>query len=161
MGSGTGAVTCEIARLLRPGDALDCYEIDAGFAQYLRQRVATDRQFEAARDSIRVHASPAQTAEAEDRIDFVICSVPLNNFEPAGVQEIFDAGAQLLHGRGWFTYFEYVALPSLRRLFVSAKESARIDAVRRAKREYDAAGVETQIVWANVPPARAVHRRLG
>ncbi len=161
MGPGTGAVTCAIAQFLRPGDSLDCYEIDVGFANYLRQRVANDGRFDAVRESIRVHATAAQTARLDERAHFVICSVPLNNFEPATVHEIFGAGTRLLKGRGWFTYFEYVALPSLKRLFARPAEGKRIDGVRRAKRQYGARGVETDVVWANIPPARAVHRRLG
>ena len=83
MGPGTGAITLEIARLLRPGDRLDCYEIDDGFASYLRERVATDELFEAIRDGVRVHVMPAQEARLDSAAQFVICSMPLNNLAPA------------------------------------------------------------------------------
>ena len=160
MGPGTGAITREIARLLRPGDMLDCYEIDDGFASYLQQRVATDELFEAVRDGVRVHVMPAQAASLDSAAQFVICSLPLNNLAPEAVHDIFRTGARLLDGRGWFTYFEYIALPALKRRFTGITERQRIDEVRRVKRRHGARGAETQVVWANLPPARAVHRRL-
>ena len=65
MGPGTGAITREIACLLRPGDTLDGYEIDDGFASYLRQPVATDELFESVRDGVRMHVMPAQAASLD------------------------------------------------------------------------------------------------
>ncbi len=126
MGPGTGAITREIARLLRPGDMLDCYEIDDGFASYLQQRVATDELFEAVRDGVRVHVMPAQAASLDSAAQFVICSLPLNNLAPEAVHDIFRTGARLLDGRGWFTYFEYIALPALKRRFTGIDLTPRL-----------------------------------
>jgi phospholipid N-methyltransferase len=158
MGPGTGVITREIARILQPGDALDCYEIDVGFARCLRQRVAIDELFEPVRDSVRVHVMPAQEARLESDAQFVICSVPLNNLSPSAVRDIFATGTRLLGGKGWFTYFEYIALAALKRPFANAAERLRIDGVQRAKGNHGAGATETQLVWANLPPARAVHR---
>lgn len=160
MGPGTGVITLEIARLLRPGDALDCYEVNAGFASRLRRRVATDKVFEPIRSGVRVHALPAQAARLDGNAQFIICSVPLNNLAPGVVDAIFGAGVRLLGAQGWFTYFEYVALTKLKRYFAGAAERQRIDAVRSAKNRHGAGVTETQVVWANIPPARAVHLRL-
>ena len=159
MGPGTGAITREIARLLQPGDALDCYEINEGLARHLQHRVATDELFEAVRDRVCVHMMPAQFAHLENAARFVICSVPLNNLEPEAVDNIFRVGARILGRRGWFTYFEYIALPTLKWYVSDAVERRRIEGVWKAKRMHRAGHTETEIVWANIPPARAVHRR--
>ena len=159
MGSGTGAVTREIARLMRPGDSLDCYEIDDGLASYLQRRVASDQLFDAVRGRVRVHVMPAQAARLDGVAQFVICSVPLNNLAPGAVRDIFGTSDRLLGGGGWFTYFEYIGLPALKRRLSGAAERRPLDGVQQVKREHRGGGAETQVVWANIPPARAVHRR--
>ncbi len=157
MGPGTGAVTRGIVEAMQPDDKLDCFEINPEFADYLRRVVATDPAFEASRHQIKVHTADASHAVIDAPADYVICSVPLNNLPPAAVEAILEAGARLLAGDGWFTYFEYVLLPRLRGATAAHGERERIRAVQQLKAQFSGAGTCSRIVLPNLPPARAVH----
>ena len=160
MGPGTGAVTRSIAAEMGPDDTLDCYEIDAGLAAYLRRTIQSEPAYAKARERIHVHCLPAQKATSDQPVDLVICSVPFNNLEPELVESILRSGLRLLHTSGSLTYFGYTMLPRLRRLFATTSERVRIDGVTRVKNEF-ARGhlLTTQLVLANVPPARTVTLR--
>ena len=157
MGPGTGAVTRRIVEAMQPEDQLDCFELNPDFADYLRHLIASDSDFDECRQRIRVHTDDASRAEIDEPADFVICSVPLNNLPGAGVSAILEAGRRVLAGQGWFTYFEYVLLPRLRRATVAASERERILGVRALKSDFRADGAWSRFVLFNLPPARAVH----
>jgi phospholipid N-methyltransferase len=161
MGPGTGAVTAAIAAAMGPEDRLDCYEINPEFAEYLRERIAADHAFGAGRERIVVHCAAAQEAEPGEPVDFVVCSVPLNNLPPDAVESIFERGFELLAGGGWFTYFEYPVLPRIKRLFCSPAERERIDGVTAVKERRSSTGAASAVILRNIPPARAVHLRVG
>ena len=61
---------------------------------------------------------------------------------------------------GVLTYFEYIALQALKWRFAGATERQRINGVWQVKRRHRADGADTQVVWANLPPAWAVHSHL-
>lgn len=160
MGPGTGAVTTAIATAMGPRDTLHCYEINPEFAEFLRERIRTRPEYAAVRDRITVHCAPAQEARPGGPVEFVICSVPLNNLPAAIVDSIFDRGFELLSTGGWFTYFEYPVLPRIKRWLSRDPERTRIDEVAAAKRSRKAAVRESAIVLRNIPPARAVHLQV-
>lgn len=160
MGPGTGAVTRSIAAAMGEQDRLDCYEINADFAEFLRRAVANDAEYHAVADRIVVHSMAAQEATAGHAVDAVVCSVPLNNLPGPVVTEIFECGIRLLRGNGTFTYFEYPWLLSLRRPMVGAEERRRIDEVGAVKRRMNRHRESATLVLRNLPPARAVHLRF-
>jgi phosphatidylethanolamine/phosphatidyl-N-methylethanolamine N-methyltransferase len=157
MGPGTGAITRHIARTMRAGDRLDCYEINPRFASFLERAVGSHAAYAQARDRIRVHCTPAEEAAPTGPVDFVICSIPLNNLPPVAVRRIFVTGFEMLEHRGWFTYFEYPWLPQIRGLFASAEERRRSERVRDVKREFASESALSHLALLNLPPARAVH----
>lgn len=157
MGPGTGAVTRRIGEAMRAGDRLDCYEINPDFADFLGAAVASEPGYAAVRERIRIHCSPAEEAAPAGPVDFVICSIPLNNLPAPAVRRILATAVEMLGDSGWLTYFEYPWLPRLRGLFVGAEERRRIAAVREAKSEFLGDGIRTRLVLLNLPPARAIH----
>ena len=157
MGPGTGAVTRGIVDAMQPQDQLDCFELNPEFADYLRERVASDPAFAAGRPRIRIHTGDASRAQIDEAADFVICSVPLNNLSVEAVASILDAGRRVLAGKGWFTYFEYVLLPRLHRATAGNRERDRIRAVRALKADFRGDTSSSRLVLLNLPPARAVH----
>lgn len=159
MGPGTGAVTRAIAAAMGPADRLDCWEINPRFADYLRQRVASESAFAGVRERITVHCAPAQEASREDPASFVICSVPLNNLPAAMVESIFIRGFELLPPGCCFTFFEYPVLPRLKYLLADSNERHRIDAITAIKKRFRRDRSSARIVPVNLPPARAVHIR--
>ncbi len=157
MGPGTGAVTRVIATALRSHDHLDCVEINPEFARYLRELIDRETAFDGARERIDVHVGDAREIRLAGHADFVICSVPLNNLPVEAASAILASGVELLGGHGWFTYFEYVGLPRLRKVTAPTTERDRLDGVRAAKAAFAAGRARSRIVWRNLPPARAVH----
>lgn len=157
MGPGTGAVTRSIAEAMRPHDRLDAYEINPRFAHYLESAVASAPEYRHARDRIAVHCAPAESAEVDRPVDFVICSIPLNNLPPATVRAVFRAGFAMLGDHGWFTYFEYPGLPRLKARLSSRPERRRVREVREAKAGLSGPDAVRRLVPLNIPPARAVH----
>ena len=89
VGPGTGAVTAEIVRLLRPGDQLDIVEINADFVAYLGQRFESEPAFRRKREQCRIMHQPLQEVPGEYAYDFMISGLPLNIFPLPLVQDIY------------------------------------------------------------------------
>src|SRR5262249_11814489 len=100
VGPGTGAVTAEIARQLRPGDRLDIVEINEHFVEVLRRRFADDPRFQRHAGQVRLIHAPLQDVAGEGLYDFMVSGLPLNNFPLALVREIFRAYRRLLKPEG-------------------------------------------------------------
>jgi phosphatidylethanolamine/phosphatidyl-N-methylethanolamine N-methyltransferase len=159
VGPGTGAVTCEIARRLRPDDRLDCVEINEHFARLVRERIDSDEVFAPHAGRVRVIHAPVEEVAGESAYDFIISGLPLNNFAAGQVEAIFATFRRLLRPGGVLSYFEYALVRRLKMPFVGRGERGRLRDVGRVVGRYIAAHqVRRELVLANVPPA--VVRRL-
>ncbi len=162
VGPGTGAVTAELVRQLRPGDQLDIVEINPAFAAHLQRRFEAEPEFRRCKDQCRIVNAPVQEVEGEGIYDALISGIPLNNFELALVEDIFRSYARLLKPAGTLSYFEYVAIRALKMPFVSVPERmrlTRLTAYLETKLQEHQVGEE--IVMMNVPPAVARHLCFG
>lgn len=161
VGPGTGSVTKEIVRHLRPGDRLDLVEINAHFVDVLRQRFARDPDFAPQRDRVAVVHGAAEALPGEGVYDFIVSGLPLNNFPVEQVRTIFRAYDRLLKPGGTLTYFEYVFIRQLKVPFVNRRERRRLFRVGRVVggyiRDYQ---VRRERIFINVPPATVRHLRL-
>lgn len=154
VGPGTGSVTRAIARLMRPGDRLDAVEINARFAQLLRDRIAREPAFELFKGDIAVIASPVQELLGESVYDYIVSGLPLNNFTGADVRSIFRTFTRLLKPGGVLTYFEYPLVRSLKVPFVNRAERRRLFRVGRLVGQYIGRHqVRRERIFLNVPPA--------
>src|SRR5437899_2397181 len=131
VGPGTGAVTAEIVRQLRPGDRLDIVEINGHFIDVLRRRFAEERLFQSRSGQVRLIHAPLQDVPGEAVYDFMISGLPLNNFPLALVRDIFKAYRRLLKPGGVLSYFEYILIRQLKTLFVSRREQRRLHILGR------------------------------
>ena len=162
VGPGTGAVTAEIVRQLRPGDQFDIVEINADFVAYLGQRFAEEPDFRKRQAQSRIIHSPLQEVPGEHVYDFVISGLPLNNFSLELVADIYRSYERLLKPTGTLTCFEYVWIRAMKMPFVGASERDRLqrltvfleDKIRRHQ-------IDQEIVFLNAPPAVARHLRFG
>jgi phospholipid N-methyltransferase len=158
VGPGTGAVTAEIVRRLRPDDRLDIVEINGHFVEVLRRRFAEEPPFQARADQVRVIHGPLQEVPGEGVYDFLISGLPLNNFPLPLVRDIFRAYRRLLRPGGVLSYFEYIAVRRLRGLFAGRRERRRLHVLGRVlDRNIRVYQVRAQQVFLNVPPAVARH----
>jgi phosphatidylethanolamine/phosphatidyl-N-methylethanolamine N-methyltransferase len=162
VGPGTGAVTAEIVRNLRPGDALDIVEINAKFVEVIERRFAEEPEFKRRRGQAKVIHSPLQEVPGEAVYDFMISGLPLNNFSLALVEDIFRSYQRLLKPAGILSYFEYLAIRDLKIQFVADAERQRLQSLSLyLEKKIAAHQIAADNVPFNVPPAVARHFRFG
>lgn len=158
VGPGTGAVTAQIVKLLRPEDRLDIVEINAQFVAVLKRRLADEPDFHRCRDQIQIIHAPLQEVPGHGVYDFLISGLPLNNFALSLVREVFDCYQRLLKPGGVLSYFEYLCVRTLKMPFVSPAERKRLKVLGRfLKRRIARHQIGQQKVLRNFPPAVARH----
>lgn len=161
VGPGTGAVTAAIVQNLRPGDQLDIVEINAEFVAVLERRFAEEPQFRRYRAQTRIIHAPLQEVPGVAVYDFMISGLPLNNFSLDLVRDIFRSYRRLLKPQGILSYFEYLAIRTLKMPFVSAVERERLAALGAfLQQQIHIAQIGEEAVYLNVPPAAARHLRF-
>ena len=100
VGPGTGSVTKEILRHLKPADRLDLVEVNARFINLLHERFEKEWQFRFYRDQVDLIHSAVEALPGEGLYDFIVSGLPLNNFPPGTVRTIFRAYGRLLKPGG-------------------------------------------------------------
>jgi len=161
VGPGTGAVTAEILRQMRAGDRLDIVEINAHFIDVLRRRFDEEPLWRARKHQATLIHGPLQEVPGTGVYDYMISGLPLNNFPLALVRDIFRAYQRLLKPGGTLSYFEYLAIRDLKRMFVSRHERRRLSVLGKfLQRRIRAFQVGEDWVFLNVPPAVARHFRF-
>jgi phospholipid N-methyltransferase len=161
VGPGTGAVTAEILRRLRPGDRLDIVEINEQFIEVLKRRFDEEPLFRGRRSQVNLMHAPLQEVPGSGCYDFMISGLPLNNFPMALVRDIFRSYQRLLRAGGILSYFEYLWIRPMKRTLVGAGEKQRLHVLTRfLERKIAAAQFREDWVFFNVPPAVARHFRF-
>ncbi len=162
IGPGTGAVTAEIVRQLKPGDQFDIVEINPDFVAYLGQRFSEEPDFRRRRSQTRIMHCPLQEAPGEQVYDFMISGLPLNNFSMELVEDIYRSYERLLKPGGTLSYFEYVWIRAMKMPFVEAAQRDRLRALTTyLETKIRRHQIGEEIVFLNVPPAVARHLRFG
>jgi phosphatidylethanolamine/phosphatidyl-N-methylethanolamine N-methyltransferase len=160
-GPGTGSVTREILRRLRPSDRLDIVELNDQFVQRLNDCFQHDPRFAPHRHQVTIIHGPVQEVAGEDRYDAIVSGLPLNNFPVELVQEVFSAFTRLVKPGGILSYFEYEFVRQLKTPFVNRAEKQRLDGVGQLVGSYIRNfEVQRKRVLMNVPPAIARCLRL-
>jgi phospholipid N-methyltransferase len=161
VGPGTGSVTAQILRHLRPDDHLDAVEINAHFVTLLERRFLDEPRFRRYHDQVRLIHAPVEELLGDRVYDFIISGLPLNNFPTAQVRDIFRAFNRLLKPGGMLSYFEYVLIRQLKTPFANRRERRRLYRVGRVVGQYIGAyQFRRQHVLMNVPPAIVRHLRF-
>jgi phosphatidylethanolamine/phosphatidyl-N-methylethanolamine N-methyltransferase len=162
VGPGTGAVTREIVRGLRPDDRFDIVEINGAFVAHLEERFAAELDFRRHRAQCRVLHAPLQQVPGAACYDFIVSGLPLNNFSLGLVEDIFASYQRLLEPHGTLSYFEYLAIRALKMPFVAPQERDRLERLtvylEEKIRRYQ---IGSEEVYCNMPPAVARHFRFG
>jgi phospholipid N-methyltransferase len=161
VGPGTGAVTREIVRALEPEDRLDLVELNDRFVAHLTGKLASDGQFAAAKDRVRIIHAPVQQVPADVSYDLIVSGLPLNNFTPELVREIVEKLWNLLAPGGKLSFFEYIAIRRAKAAVSSRAERLRLAEIESILsdllRKHE---VRRDRVLRNVPPAWVHHLQL-
>jgi phospholipid N-methyltransferase len=162
VGPGTGSVTREIVRHMRPGDVLDAVEINPTFIEILERRMERDPVMAERRDDVRLILAPVQELPGDDVYDFIVSGLPLNNFCCPDVRSIFAAYMRLARPSAVLSYFEYVLVRELKTPFVGKSERYRLARVGRLVRRFIRRHqTDCRHIWLNVPPAIVRYLKLG
>jgi phospholipid N-methyltransferase len=162
VGPGTGAVTAEIVRQLKPGDQFDIVEINADFVAYLGQRFSEEPDFRRRQSQARIMHCPLQEVPGEQVYDFMISGLPLNNFSMDLVEDIYRSYERLLKPGGTLSYFEYVWIRAMKMPFVEPAQRDRLRSLTAfLETKIRRHQIGEEIVFLNVPPAVARHLRFG
>jgi phospholipid N-methyltransferase len=153
-GPGTGALTTEIVRHLRPGDHLTLCEINSCFVRHLENRLLEDEALSPYAHQITIHHGAVEDIGAEDYFDHIISGLPFNNFPPALVRKIFHAFMSAAKPSGTISFFEYIGIRKLKAPFLSDEERERLDEVESIIKEFMDRG-ERHMTLLNLPPAWA------
>jgi phospholipid N-methyltransferase len=130
-GPGTGALTLEIVQHLRKGDHLTLCEINKEFIRHLQRRYRHDPKLKPWRNQVTIHYGPVEELEAPERFHHIVSGLPLNNFEPELVRNIFVAFEAMLRPGGTVNFFEYVGVRTLKAPFVDEAERTRLRMVEQ------------------------------
>jgi phospholipid N-methyltransferase len=161
VGPGTGSVTKEILRHLRPGDHFDAVEINSHFIEMLRKRLEREWYRHPLRDCIHLIHAPVEELIGAGVYDYIVSGLPLNNFPVGQVRKIFRAYDRLLKPGGTLTYYEYVFIRQLKTPFAGRRERRRLHCVGRVVGNYiDNYQVRRERIFINVPPATVRHLRF-
>lgn len=161
-GPGTGVVTAEIAKVLRPDDRLDVVEVNGEFIQFLRQRIDTDPAFAGKQGQIELIHAGLETVAGEARYDHIISGLPLNIFPSGLAREILKCYRRLLVPGGMLTYFEYIAARRMQWPFASKNQRRRLHRTgKRVTTLVQSFQVRCRSILLNLPPAFVRHLQIG
>ncbi|HLR32390.1 MAG TPA: rRNA adenine N-6-methyltransferase family protein [Fodinibius sp.] len=132
VGPGTGPLTKQIVKCLRPIDQLDVVEIHKKFYQIVKSRY---RQ-----PNLQIHHSDILQFQPDYKYDYIFSSLPYENMPEEISQEIWKKKLTLCSPDACISYFKYVK-------FRNFKSDFEEDLVKKY-------GQNKKIVLRNLPPAK-------
>lgn len=150
-GAGTGVFTQAIVDKLGPNEQLDVIEINPEFCRRLQKKYIEHK-------NVTIHQGSILDWKPPYQYDVVISSLPFNLFKASQVTSILDHYCEIAKPEGVLSFYEYMALPRLKRMFL--KPGARhnlqetLDVIREFKEKFE---MRTDKVFANFPPACVHH----
>lgn len=161
VGPGTGAVTRHIVAAMAPQDQLDLVELNEAFVRSLEQRFQQEPAFHAVAARARVLHSAVEDLPADQHYDVIVSGLPLNNFSAELVESILASLTGRLANGGTLSFFEYIAVRTMRGAISSKGERQRLRGIGRAMHAVlDKHEIRRDAVLLNVLPAWVHHVRI-
>lgn len=161
VGPGTGAVTSTLVQRLRPQDRLCLIEVNEAFVACLRDALRTKPAYRAVADRCDLVHGRVEDLPGDGTYDVIVSGLPLNNFAVDDVRRILAQFSRLLRPGGVLSFFEYIAIRSVKSVVSGRADRERLRAIgtvlsdaltgREFKRDW---------IWPNVPPAWVHHVRF-
>lgn len=132
IGAGTGPLTKQIAKHIRPEDQLDVVEIHKKFFQIVKTKY---RQ-----DNIQAYHSDILQFESSHQYDFIFSSLPYENMPEEVSRQIWEKKLSLCASDAYISYFKYVKFRNF-----------KSDFEEKVVKKY---GQDKKFVFLNLPPAK-------
>lgn len=160
VGPGTGGVTKQIVKLLKPGDELIVCEINPRLLKLVQaklEKVSIDKRIR-----ISFVCAPVQELVGKFKkgyFDAIISSLPFTNFPPELVSEILALYRRLLRKGGILTFYEYLALRKVGQIFRKSAERKRVTEVDKVLFNWEKelrgkSKITRTVSFLNLPPAK-------
>lgn len=133
VGAGTGSLTKQIAKHLRPQDSLDIVEIHKKFYQIIGSKYRL-------KDNIRIHHADILNFHPQKKYDFIFSSLPYENMPEEITKQIWEKKLKLCSQKAYISYFKYLKFGD----FKSDFEEKIVKAYKHNKK----------LVFLNIPPAK-------
>ena len=162
VGPGTGVISQEILRQINPDDELHLVESDHDFCAQLREKFAHVPNIKIIEGSITdFNPEIDMHMPALQKYDVIISGLPFNSFDKSTVEKILSKYENLATEGGAVSYFEYLFLPTLLKLFIEKRKANQLDQLLKLKEAfYNKFGKNKERIWVNMPPAQVVHHTL-
>lgn len=157
IGPGTGPVTKEIVAALGPNDRLDLIEINEHFVEVLEHRFKNEPDFQAVSERTRILCRPIEEVARDESYDVLVSGLPLNNFSVAEVEHILGIFEELARPGARLSFFEYIAIRSIKGVVSRRGERERLQGIGRAMDQFLERETNRDGVWRNIPPAWVHH----
>ncbi|MEZ5314720.1 MAG: methyltransferase domain-containing protein [Chlamydiales bacterium] len=153
VGAGSGALTKHLIPKLRKNDTLDLVEIDPYFCLQLKKKYSHFPY-------IKIHQISILEFE-KNNYDVVISSLPINAFKSSCVDKILIKYKTLVKQGGVISYFEYMGLGKIKKLYLLGKLQVDFNTILLLKKNFvESYCTEVNKIWWNFPPARVFHCQM-
>ena len=160
-GPGTGPFTIPLIRRMGTQDHLDLCELNDGFIHYLKTRFEDEPMYHRNHDRIEIFHCPVQELQGTEKYDYIVSSLPFNNFEPELVLDILNNYRRMIKPGGSMSFFEYAFVRNVKKAVVRGNERIRIERVGEVITNFvNEHAVKKEIVLLNFPPARVYYCQL-
>lgn len=158
VGPGTGTITKQIIAKLRPGDELVLVEVNTQFCQLLDEKIRGDWKPALEGISCQIECCVMEDLDPGKKFDYIISSLPLNNFSHQEVKAILDSYQKLLNPNGKLSYYEYLYVREIqKKLSLIRRNEDRLNTYALLENFIQNYQVEEEDVYVNFPPAVARH----
>jgi phospholipid N-methyltransferase len=132
LGPGTGSLTQEIVKLLRPDDHLDLVEIQEKFFEVITQKFRSS--------NISIYFRDILQFQSNQHYKFIFSSLPYDNMPHNIIRKIWQKKLSLCAPEAYICYFKYMKFKE----FKCKYEEQMVNKYKQNKK----------IVFRNLPPAK-------